>query len=97
MLRYLQDRAYLKALPDAARAAASEVIQQRPPFHRLADWTLCSQLHGPRVVLVGDAAKSGSPALGQGVNSGLEDAQIFTQVMHCMRCTAALACPDHLC
>ena len=39
-----------------------------------------SSLVGPHFVMMGDAAHSVKPNLGQGCNSGLQDAHIFAQV-----------------
>jgi kynurenine 3-monooxygenase len=43
--------------------------------------TQCSQIWGPNGVLMGDAAHSMWPTLGQGVNSALEDATVLSQVL----------------
>ena len=66
---------------------------------------------GPSTVFMGDAAHSVLPNMGQGVNCGLQDAQVFSQVLHCaewvpsssqvlcygqiLRCCKGLA--DHVC
>ena len=44
-----------------------------------------SSLVGPHFVMMGDAAHSVKPNLGQGCNSGLQDAHIFAQVQHAQR------------
>lgn len=41
---------------------------------------LCSKLHGPNTVILGDAAHGVTPALGQGCNSALESAVILSEV-----------------
>eukprot|EP01023_Acetabularia_acetabulum_P067788 TRINITY_DN9441_c0_g2_i3.p1 TRINITY_DN9441_c0_g2~~TRINITY_DN9441_c0_g2_i3.p1 ORF type:complete len:529 (+),score=47.12 TRINITY_DN9441_c0_g2_i3:183-1769(+) len=41
----------------------------------------CNQFHGPGVILIGDAAHCTTPLLGQGLNSGLEDCQILSQLL----------------
>ena len=42
-----------------------------------------SSLIGPRFLMIGDAAHSVKPDLGQGCNSGLQDGHIFSQVGVC--------------
>jgi 2-polyprenyl-6-methoxyphenol hydroxylase-like FAD-dependent oxidoreductase len=46
-------------------------------------WVACSQLHGPRAVLLGDAAHACSPSLGQGCNCALEDVTVLDEVGGC--------------
>lgn len=41
----------------------------------------CSQLHGPRTVLIGDAAHSAAPVLGQGANAALEDVSVLVDTL----------------
>lgn len=40
----------------------------------------CSKLHGPRTVILGDAAHGVTPALGQGCNAALESATVLARV-----------------
>ena len=40
---------------------------------------LCSKLHGPNTVILGDAGHGVTPALGQGCNSALESAVILSE------------------
>lgn len=40
----------------------------------------CTQLHGPGMVLIGDAAHGISPRIGNGMTSALEDAWLLDQV-----------------
>jgi hypothetical protein len=44
-------------------------------------WIKCSQLHGPRTVLIGDAANCSAPVLGQGANSALEDVSVLVATL----------------
>lgn len=44
----------------------------------------CSQLHGPRTVLIGDAAHCSAPVLGQGANSALEDVSVLVDTLRRM-------------
>lgn len=41
----------------------------------------CSEIHGPGVVLVGDAAHAVTPIGGQGCNAALEDSLVLSQVL----------------
>ena len=41
----------------------------------------CSQLHGPRTVLIGDAAHSTAIVLGEGANSALEDVSVLVATL----------------
>ena len=43
--------------------------------------TRCSQLHGPSTILLGDAAHSMWPSLGQGANSALEDCKVLGDLL----------------
>ena len=44
----------------------------------------CSQLHGPRTVLIGDAAHCAAPVLGQGANAALEDVSVLVDTLRRM-------------
>lgn len=44
----------------------------------------CSQLHGPRTVLLGDAAHCAAPVLGQGANAALEDVSVLVDTLRRM-------------
>lgn len=58
----------------------------------------CSQLHGPRTVLIGDAAHCAAPVLGQGANSALEDVSVLVDTlrhMHELRGSAQEASSNH--
>ena len=65
VLPYLDDPRYLTGLPASARAAARKLLLSQPVFCNVSSWTKCSQLHGPRVVLLGDAGHTISPVLGE--------------------------------
>lgn len=41
----------------------------------------CSELHGPGVILLGDAAHAVTPIGGQGCNAALEDAVVLDDVL----------------
>ncbi|DBA80226.1 hypothetical protein WJX79_006530 [Trebouxia sp. C0005] len=71
----------LPRLPARAKNAILEFMQSRPDFYPISSWTHVSQLHGPKVVLMGDAAHTMTPILGQGLNCGLEDVAIFAQTL----------------
>lgn len=67
-------------LPEDWKAAA--LAQMVPgPWSVGGAWVRCSQLHGPRVLLLGDAAHSTSPSLGQGANLSLEDSAVLNAVL----------------
>jgi 2-polyprenyl-6-methoxyphenol hydroxylase-like FAD-dependent oxidoreductase len=58
----------------------------------------CSQLHGPRTVLIGDAAHCAAPVLGQGANAALEDVSVLVNTlrrMHDLRRSAAASGIEH--
>ena len=59
-------------LPPSTRATLVRQLTAAP-WSWAGAWVRCSQLHGPRVVVVGDAAHAVSPSMGQGCNSALED------------------------
>jgi 2-polyprenyl-6-methoxyphenol hydroxylase-like FAD-dependent oxidoreductase len=40
-----------------------------------------SQLHGPKTILIGDAAHCVTPILGQGANAALEDARVLADII----------------
>ena len=40
----------------------------------------CSTIIGPRTILLGDAAHGVQPNMGQGANSALESAHVFSEV-----------------
>lgn len=69
------------ALPHYARQAVLELAQSKPSFYPMPSWTHLSQLHGPKTVLLGDAAHTMSPVLGQGLNAALEDVGVFAQCL----------------
>ena len=41
----------------------------------------CSELHGPGVILVGDAAHAVTPIGGQGCNAALEDGSVLEAIV----------------
>lgn len=69
------------SLPGYARKAVIDLVQSKPQFYPMPSWTHLSQLHGPKTVLLGDAAHTMSPVLGQGLNSGMEDVAVFAQCL----------------
>lgn len=62
-------------LPPSTRATLVRQLAAAP-WSGAGAWVRCSQLHGPRVVVVGDAAHAVSPLLGQGCNAALEDIMV---------------------
>lgn len=60
--------------------AAAEQLMECPVSDGFCN-TRCSQLHGPGLILMGDAGHSMWPTLGQGVNSALEDAVVLNKVL----------------
>lgn len=69
------------SMPDYMRKAVIELVRSKPQFYPMPSWTHLSQLHGPKTVLLGDAAHTMSPVLGQGLNSSLEDVAVFAQCL----------------
>jgi kynurenine 3-monooxygenase len=56
----------------------------------------CSRLHqGDRVLLLGDAAHSASPSIGQGCNAAFEDVVVFDQVLSEMNDDWAKVLPEY--
>mmetsp|Transcript_13708 Transcript_13708/g.29448 ORF Transcript_13708/g.29448 Transcript_13708/m.29448 type:complete len:647 (+) Transcript_13708:128-2068(+) len=72
----------LQALPLPA-AVRQDLAHQlyAAPWSQGGAWVRCSQLHGPRVILLGDAAHAVSPSLGQGCNASLEDVTVLQQLL----------------
>lgn len=59
--------------------AAPQLVES--PISNGGTLTRCSKLHSRRAVLVGDAAHSVYPALGQGANAALEGAAVLARVL----------------
>lgn len=53
-------------------------------------WVRCSQLHGPQVLVIGDAAHAVSPSLGQGCNAALEDVTVIKQLLNAALANAVI-------
>ncbi|DBA70580.1 TPA: hypothetical protein ACH3X2_011969 [Trebouxia sp. C0005] len=68
-------------LPGFVRTSVKDLVRSKPEFYPMPSWTHLSQLHGPKTVLLGDAAHTMSPVLGQGLNSSLEDVAVFAQCL----------------
>lgn len=66
-------------LPAAEREHLAHLLHDAPWSYG-GSWVCCSQLHGPRVVVIGDAAHAVAPSLGQGCNAALQDATILDKV-----------------
>ncbi|PRW58870.1 kynurenine 3-monooxygenase [Chlorella sorokiniana] len=76
--------AYLRqnfpSLPeDAVKRAAPQLLES--PISNGGTLTRCSKLASRRVVLIGDAAHSVYPALGQGANAALEGARVLADTL----------------
>ena len=56
-----------------------QVVESEPVD--LPDTIKASQLHGPKAVLLGDAAHCVTPILGQGANAALEDASVLVDTL----------------
>ncbi|GAB4814409.1 hypothetical protein N2152v2_001455 [Parachlorella kessleri] len=73
----------LSAFPSIPQDAAKRAAAQLPdsPVSNGGLLTECTKLNSGRVVLVGDAAHSVFPSLGQGANAALEGAATFAAVL----------------
>lgn len=90
---YLQHS--LPALPQWAKKAVAGLVDTKPDFYPVSGWTHVSQLHGSKVVLLGDAAHTMSPILGQGLNCGLEDVAVFADVLQGHEGNVDTALPEY--
>ncbi|GAX86073.1 hypothetical protein CEUSTIGMA_g13487.t1 [Chlamydomonas eustigma] len=75
----------LLPLPSSTIRMLAEQLASAP-WTWAGSWVRCSQLHGPRILVIGDAAHAVSPSLGQGCNAALEDVTVIKKLL-----TAALA------
>jgi 2-polyprenyl-6-methoxyphenol hydroxylase-like FAD-dependent oxidoreductase len=64
---------------DLASPERIEAYARRPCYH-IGQALSCSQFHGGKAVLLGDAA-AGFPPIGQGVNAALESAMVLDQLI----------------
>ncbi|KAL3130529.1 hypothetical protein ABBQ38_008341 [Trebouxia sp. C0009 RCD-2024] len=83
------------ALPDYVRKAVMELACSKPCFYPMPSWTYLSQFHGPKTVLLGDAAHTMSPVMGQGLNSGLEDVGVFAECLQQHQDNVDMALPAY--
>jgi 2-polyprenyl-6-methoxyphenol hydroxylase-like FAD-dependent oxidoreductase len=76
-------RAYLdRTCPpilELASAGSVAAFADRTTYH-VGQSLVCSQLHGGRAVLLGDAAAP-FPPIGQGANAAMESAAVFDQIL----------------
>lgn len=77
----LQPTHTLPALPapPTVQRAAPQLLES--PISNGGTLTRCSKLASRRVALIGDAAHSVYPALGQGANAALEGARVLTDTL----------------
>jgi len=68
----------LMPLPQDVRQRLAATLHSAP-WSWGGTWVRCSALHGPAAILVGDAAHSVTPSLGQGCNCALEDVTVLQQ------------------
>ncbi|KAL6751011.1 hypothetical protein V8C86DRAFT_2791135 [Haematococcus lacustris] len=71
---------HIPAVDEEQAGLMAQQLASTPVSH--GGWnTRCSHIHGPHCFLIGDAAHSVWPSLGQGANSALEDVGVLDRLM----------------